>query len=638
MHFSPEPLLRDALDATTRRHIAEPWLRHLCFLGPVAIFTLAALALALHAMPLAGPARVIYAGAVALNVGLLALSSWSTILGTAVTLWQRTGRAVAGPVLAPPTGRARTAVLLPVYEEDAVRVFAAAGVIAGSLPAERLGTADLFVLSDTQSASGAAAEDDAYRRLLAHLPAGTAVHYRRRAQNTGRKAGNIAEFIGRWGAEYDFMVVLDADSLMTGPAIARLVGAMEANPNAGLIQSMCYAIGRSTLFARIQQFGSRLNGPLLARGVAWWQGPRGSYWGHNAIIRIAAFADHCGLPHLPGRAPLGGEILCHDTVEATLLLRAGWDVWMLPDGPGGRHEGTWEETPTNLLDHLDRDRRWCQGNLQHVGVLRAEGLKLASYVHLGQGIAHYLSAPLLVALIAVGAMHPAGRMGDPGAKALWTIVLALMFAPRLLALASVLPDGAAARSFGGRLPLLASVVLDQLFSLLAGPVSIVFYCVFVVSTLRGRVVRWDAQPRDDRGLRWSEAWRRFGPPLGAAAVLTVLIAWTAPVATATLLPGLLAGVPLAVWSSRRSLGEWARRHGLFVTPEEVAVPPILADMAAAEAAVRTSAAAPVLPVLPGGMGLSMTPATFRGSPSGSRQSSCRDNYWEYFSKIDIITE
>ena len=193
------------------------------------------------------------------------------------------------------------------------------------------------------------------------------------------------------------MVVLDADSLMTGAAIARLIGAMEANPNAGLIQSMCYAVGRSTLFARMQQFGARLHGPLLARGVAWWQGPRGSYWGHNAIVRIAAFAGHCGLPPLPGRAPLGGEILCHDTVEAALLLRAGWDVWMLPDGPDGRHEGSWEETPTNLLDHLDRDRRWCQGNLQHFGVLRAEGLKLASFVHLGQGIAHYLSAPLFIA-------------------------------------------------------------------------------------------------------------------------------------------------------------------------------------------------------------------------------------------------
>ena len=611
MHFAPEPIRSETALSSTRVRTPEPWLRHLCFLGPVAFFTLAALALALRALPLAGPARVVYAAAVAINVGLLALSSWSTILGAAVAFWQRMGGEVSGPVLAPPTGRARTAVLLPVYEEDAVRVFAAAAVMANSLAGERVGVADLFVLSDTQSAEGAAAEEQAHRRLLAQLPSGVAVHYRRRVQNRGRKAGNIAEFIGRWGTSYDFMVVLDADSLMTGAAMARLIGAMEANPNAGLIQSMCYSIGRSTLFARIQQFAARLSGPLLARGVAWWQGPRGSYWGHNAIVRIAAFAGHCGLPALPGRAPLGGEILCHDTVEATLLLRAGWDVWMLPDGPNSRHGGSWEETPTNLLDHLDRDRRWCQGNLQHFGVLRANGLKLASYVHLGQGIAHYLSAPLLLAMVVGGTLLPDAHAGEAGAgAALWTMILILMFAPRVLSVGAALADGAVARSFGGRVGLVTSVLLDQVFSLLAGPVSLVFYCVFVATTLAGRVVRWDAQPRDDRGLRWSEAGRRFGLPLGLAAVLVAALGFTSPLAMITLLPGLVVGIPLAVWTSRSSAGEWARRHRLFVTPEETAPPAILAALGSAENAVRHGTAERTAPGLPFGFGLPVIVASF----------------------------
>ncbi len=605
MHLSPKTLAAMPDITAARQPTPEPWLRHLCFLGPVAFLTLAALALALRAMPLTGGARLLYAGAVAVNVGLLALSSWSAVLGALVALWQRAGRRVAGPVLLPPTGRARTAVLLPIYEEDATRVFAAAGVIARSLASERLGTADLFVLSDTRSATGAAAEEQAYRRLLAQMPAhGLAIHYRRRVSNAGRKTGNIAEFIGRWGAEYDYMVVLDADSLMTGAAIARLVGAMEANPNAGLIQSMCYPVGRATLFARMQQFAARLHGPLLARGVAWWQGPRGSYWGHNAIIRIAAFAGHCGLPTLPGRAPLGGEILCHDTVEAALLLRAGWDVWMLPDGPGGQHGGSWEETPTNLLDHLDRDRRWCQGNLQHFGVLRAEGLKLASLVHLGQGIAHYLSAPLFIVLAAAGAALPRHGSGEPGASSwLWTMVLTLLFAPRLLSVAGILVDGRSARSFGGRPRLLASVVLDQAFSLLAGPVSLVFYSVFVASTLAGRVVRWDAQPRDDRGLGWRETWGRFGLPLTlAACMVAAVLPWT-PVLAVTLLPGLVLGVPVAVWSSRRDTGLWARRHGLFLTPEETSPPAMLPAL---DAAMRTLEGAWIEaphPDLPDGMGL-----------------------------------
>ena len=605
MHLSPEPLAAPPDLTAARTPTPEPWLRHLCFLGPVAFLTLAALALALRAMPLTGGARLVYGAAVALNVGLLALSSWSVVLGALVALWQRAGHRVAGPLLLPPTGRARTAVLLPVYEEDPTRVFAAAGVIARSLAGERLGTADLFVLSDTRSATGAAAEEQAYRRLLARLPAdGPAIHYRRRASNTGRKAGNIAEFINRWGADYDFMAVLDADSLMTGAAIGRLVGAMEANPNAGLIQSMCYPVGRATLFARMQQFAARLHGPLLARGVAWWQGPRGSYWGHNAIIRTAAFAGHCGLPALPGRAPLGGEILCHDTVEAALLLRAGWDVWMLPDGPGGRHDGSWEETPTNLLDHLDRDRRWCQGNLQHFGVLRADGLKLASFVHLGQGIAHYLSAPLFIALAAAGMALPRHGTGEPGAAAgLWTIVLALLFCPRLLSVAALLADRAAARGFGGWPRLLASVLLDQVFGLLAGPVSLVFHTRFVASTLAGQIVRWDAQPRDDRGLGWREAWDRLGLPLTAAAGLVAAALPWAPALAATLLPGLLLGVPLAVWSSRRGTGAWARRRGLFLTPEETSPPEMLPALDAAVAALGSERSLSVQPPLPAGTGL-----------------------------------
>jgi membrane glycosyltransferase len=577
----------------------------------VALCTVTALMLALHAMPLAGGARVIYALAVALNVGLLALSSWSGILGMAVSLWQRTGRGAGGPVLLPATGQARTAVLLPVYDEDPVRVFAAAGVMADSIARQRVGTADFWVLSDTRSATGAAAEEAAYGRLLAgRKPDSGAIHYRRRVDNTGRKAGNIAEFCARWGAEYDFMVVLDADSLMTGGAIGRLVGAMEANPNAGLIQTMCYPVGRSTLFARMQQFGARLYGPMLARGVAFWQGPRGSYWGHNAILRTAAFTAHCGLPVLPGAAPLGGEILCHDTVEAALMLRAGWDVWMLPDGPEGSHEGSWEETPTNLLDHLQRDRRWCQGNLQHGAVLRAEGLKAASFIHLGQGILHYLSGPMFVAFVLLSAL--AGPHASPAAdRAMLAMVLTLLFAPRVLALGATLLDGATSASFGGRGRLLASALLDQVFGFLVGPVMLVFYSIFVSTTLTGRVVRWDAQARDDRGLGWAEVGGQIGIPLAVAAIATLALAAVSPVAAAWLAPGLLLGVPVAVWTSRQGVGEWARRHRLFATPEEMQPPAALLALATAETTLRTATTVAEMPLLPDGSGMSVVVQTLR---------------------------
>jgi membrane glycosyltransferase len=333
---------------------------------------------------------VLLVALVTLSVGLLALSSWPAILGFILGAF---GRKAGRRQLAPawPTGRARTAVLMPIYEEDSARVFAAVEVMRASLAVTGAGEVAFFVLSDTRRSEAAAAEENAYRALLARLASeaggrrGAPVHYRRRAANMRRKAGNVAKFLERWGGAYDFMVVLDADSLMTGHAIAQMIGTMEANPRAGIVQTMPYAVGRASLFARVQQFAGRLYGPMLARGLAFWQGPRGSYWGHNAIIRVQPFMQHCGLPDLPGHAPLGGEILCHDTVEAALMLRAGWDAWLVPG-----IEGSYEETPTNLLDHLVRERRWCQGNLQHLRVLRAQGLKFASLLHIGVGILRQL--------------------------------------------------------------------------------------------------------------------------------------------------------------------------------------------------------------------------------------------------------
>ena len=376
--------------ASSRHHATPtPILRHLAHFAPLLLLTLAAFVLAtIRTAPGTQPGlALLYGLVVGLNVAALTMSAWSTLLGAVVAPFARAGRSLGGPRLAPPTGRARTAILLPVYEEDAARVLATADAMAGSLAAELVGEINVFVLSDSRSA-GAIAAEEAMLALAARSDR-PPLFYRRRADNAGRKAGNIAEFCERWGAAYDFMVVLDADSLMTGEAVARLIGAIEANPRAGLIQAMCYPVGRNSLFARLQQFNARLYGPLFQRGVAFWQGPRGNFWGHNAIVRVAPFAAACGLPLLPGRAPFGGEILSHDTVEAALMLRAGHDVWMLPDGPDGRHDGSWEETPTNLLDHLERDRRWCRGNLQHAMVLRARGLKLASLYHLGRGLLHY---------------------------------------------------------------------------------------------------------------------------------------------------------------------------------------------------------------------------------------------------------
>ncbi len=613
-------------DAATRVATPTPWLRHACHFVPLLMLCGAGLVLAWpvapSSLPLWGVPQMVYAAVVALNILPLGMASWSAVLGAAVTLRGTGGRAASiGPAMRGPTGSARTAVVVPIFEEDAVRVFAAVTVMADLLARERVGLVDLFILSDTRSVAGARAEARAAARTAALRPgAEPTIHYRRRTDNAGRKAGNIADFCAQWGGAYDFMVVLDADSLMTGAAIGRLIGAMEANPNAGLIQTMCYPVGRDSLFARLQQFNAWLYGPLFQRGVAFWQGPRGNYWGHNAILRIAAFAAHCGLPTLPGPAPFGGEIMSHDTVEAALLLRAGWDVWMLPDGGEDRYVDSWEETPTNMLDHLGRDRRWCQGNLQHATVLLTDGLRVASAYHLTRGLLHYLSSILVLAWLALYA--GVDRHGAPGAgRALVAMVTVLIAAPRVLGVLAAVTDAAVARRFGGRVELVVSAALEQVFALLVYPVTLVFHAVFVFGALTGHVVGWDAQARDDRSLSWGEAARLLAMPLLIALLPLTLVAARAPVMGMLLAPGLVLGVPLAVWSSRRGPGDWARRHRLFATPDETSPHDARHAMDAVVARLGTATTEVPPPAPPPARGLPLVAQVLRRRAAGPREAA-----------------
>ena len=297
-------------------------------------------------------------------------SFWTATIGFLVRL---AGRDPAGldpnkPVVL----NTRTAIIMPVYNEDPTRVFA--GLEATWRSLQRTGEEnerhfDLFILSDTRKPEIAEAEEAAWAALCHRLNAGGRIFYRRRENNIGRKAGNIADFLRQWGLAYDHMLVLDADSIMSGDTMVALAKLMQDNPGTGIIQTLPAPVNQETLFGRILQFGSRVYGPALVSGLSWWQLGEGNYWGHNAIIRTSAFIEHCGLPTLSGQAPLGGEILSHDFVEAALMRRAGWQVWIVPE-----LEGSYEELPPNVIDYAVRDRRWCQGNLQHLRLLPAKGL------------------------------------------------------------------------------------------------------------------------------------------------------------------------------------------------------------------------------------------------------------------------
>ena len=481
----------------------------------------------------------------------------------------------------------RTALLMPTYNEDPGRILSGVQAIYEELAGMGVSELyDIFVLSDTRDGAIAQAEATGVLRLRLKLEAPDRIFYRRRAVNLDRKAGNVADWVANFGAGYESMIVLDADSLMTGDTIVRLTAAMERDRKVGLIQTLPSIIGASTLFARLQQFAARVYGPVIAQGQAWWSGAEGNYWGHNAIIRTRAFAACAGLPHIKSGKPFGGHIMSHDFVEAALLRRGGWAVRMAPD-----LTGSYEEAPPSLIDMAVRDRRWCQGNLQHSAVLGAKGLHWVSRLHLARGVLAYLTAPLWLAFLVLGGVvwfqqRGAGHALEASmAGALFAATMALLLIPKLLGAVLVARDRAAREACGGVLGLALSVVGEVALSALMAPIFMLMHSRAVVDVLRGRHSGWAAQQRDEGRLKFKRAWSRhwlhtlLGLGWGGAALALdpVLLAWTSPVTV-----GLVLAIPLSMATARADAGAASRRLGLFMTPEETAGP----DVAARAAGLR----------------------------------------------------
>jgi len=490
-------------------------------------------------------------------------------------------------------GASRTAVLLPVYNEDPGLVLA--GLRAMAEEVRELGLAarcDFFVLSDTRKTEIARAEATGALRLRAELDGAPQVYYRRRAQNVDRKAGNVAEWVENHGGGYDYMLVMDADSLMSGEAIAELIARMDADPGVGLLQSVPSIVNAATAFARLQQFANRLYGPIFARGQEWWSGSEGNYWGHNAIIRVAAFAACARLPHLSGPRPFGGHIMSHDFVEAALLRRGGWAVRTVT---GLR--GSYEECPPTLIDTAVRDRRWCQGNLQHIRVLGGAGLHWVSRLHLLNGVLAYVAPLLWLMLLVDGAMvwpeqHISWGSSDTRLVVeLFALSLALLAAPKAMALLLALRDGELRRGFGGGPRLVAGVAAEIVGSFLMTPVMMVMQSAAVCEVLLGRDSGWSAQHRQGDELSRKDAWRAHGVhvllgglgALGAFFLSTSFLIWTSPVFLSLTLSALL---------SLRTSRAVAAGSRLFQIPEDARPPQVLTrardlrEAYAAEAAAR----------------------------------------------------
>lgn len=508
--------------------------------------------------------------------------------------------------------KGRAAVVLPIYNEDTRRVFAGLDAVWSSLAQEpQARSFDFFVLSDTRRPEIAVKEEHAWRAMVARYDAFGRLFYRRRAENLGRKSGNIAEFVRNWGGAYDYMIVLDADSVMSGRALVTLAQMMDVHPEVGIVQALPLLTGRETLFARLLQFAVRLNGPLFASGLTFWQLGEGNYWGHNAIVRLRAFAEHCSLPRLRGSPPFGGEIMSHDIVEAALLRRAGYRTWLVPD-----ISGSWEEVPTNVIDFAARDRRWAQGNLQHVGVMPMRGLHWLSRIHMLTGILSYVTSPmwflvLIVSSVLTSIEAVAGhKYFEAGAHTLFpawpqyrdgeiivllSMTCTILFLPKLLGASLALADRQLRAAFGGARKLIEGVMFEQLMSMLLAPTMMLFHTTFVLSALLGRSVGWDAQPRGDRGITWREGLMRhrwhlvLGLVWGGAilALAPKFIWWMLPV-----LVGMVIAVPFTVLTSRNSLGRALRARGWLVTPEESAPPPELAALHANLARTEAAGAEP----------------------------------------------
>lgn len=517
----------------------------------------------------------------------ISIGFWSSTAGVAVLMkrYDRFKISLNLPDNYEPPDSFRSAILFPVYNEDTIKVYEGLRSTLKSIREKGLEKHfDIFILSDSTNPDVWVAEEEAWQDLCRKEQAFGRLFYRHRKSNLKRKSGNIADFCRRWGYRYKYMVVFDADSIMSGDTLAKMVQAMEAHPEIGILQSPPKVILSRTLLARAQQFANHLYGPIFAAGLHFWQLGDAQYWGHNAIIRVEPFMNHCQLPKLPGRAPLGGEILSHDFVEAALMRRAGYGVWLAYE-----LGGSYEQSPPNLIDELLRDRRWCQGNLQHSRLIFTQGFFPTHRALFINGIMSYGSALLWFFFLVASSIQALGSIfispdyfpqglpslfpNWPQYFPVWALTLlsgaaALLFLPKLMAVAVVTAKGGS-QAFGGFIKMCLSVLAEIVISTFLAPVRMIYHSLFVVSTLLGANVSWNAQNRDDSGTLWSEAFyfhwwcALFGIFWGTLMLFfnPGFFAWLAPVAI-----GMALAVPLSVWTSRISLGALAERLGLFITP------------------------------------------------------------------------
>ena len=444
---------------------------------------------------------------------------------------------------------------------------------------------DFHVLSDTNDPAVAAYEERLVAQWQSDVVTSERIFYRRRTQNLGYKAGNIEEFCRRTVDDYAFFLPLDADSIMSASAIARLVRTLEANPHVGILQTLVVGSPAQTFFARAFQFGMRHGMRSYTRGSVWWQGDCGPYWGHNALVRMRPFHQHCRLPVLPGSGPLSGHIMSHDQVEAVLMRRAGYHVRVLT-----QETESWEENPPTLPDFVRRELRWCQGNMQYWQLLKMPGLLATSRIQLLLAILMFVGSLGWMSFILLGLLeilttgyldeYPVGQ-----GLLLFGLVMTMNLTPKILGLANVLASPRESARYGGRPKVFVSGILEFFFSVLLAPTVSFAIAVFMLGLINGRRLDWQAQARISREVGWREAVRTFLPQTLLGIGILALLYFFAPLVLIWALPviaGLVVSIPFAVSTASHALGSWSTRNGVFQIPEEAVPHRLLRHGAAGE--------------------------------------------------------
>ncbi|MEI8399357.1 MAG: glucans biosynthesis glucosyltransferase MdoH [Alcaligenaceae bacterium] len=512
---------------------------------------------------------------------------WNSSIGFLVGLLARDPLAVVLPIgerasMTDPI-TSSTAVVLCIRNETPTRLERNLEAMMQSLAATGFGQQlHVYVLSDTNDELIAQQEQLCFAAMTTRWTDRIALTYRRRTDNKGYKAGNIADFCARWGHLHDFVVTLDADSFMTGRAILRLVRIMQANPSLGILQGLVVGLPSTSGFTRLFQFGMRLGMRPYTMGSAWWQADCGPYWGHNAAIRIKPFIEHCDLPQLPDHKGTPRHILSHDQVEAVLMRRAGFEVRVIP-----QEDESWEENPPTLIEYIRRDLRWCEGNLQYVHLLSLPGLKFLSRYQLCIAILMFLSSPAWIALLLLSlvllclAPTPAAFMHNGLGITLLSTTLLMWYLPKIAGALDVVLRANERKRFGGGLRFAFSFTFEMIFSLLMTPITWLNHTIFIVGLLFGKKSGWTGQARDDHSVPLSVALRQFWPHTLSGLVLTAAVWHTHPTSlpyALIMLSGLLLAIPIAVLTSWPSFGRLLIRWQLVSLPEELAPPAALTPL------------------------------------------------------------